>query len=127
MSINIYFSNTNSSKPWFIENSTDYENNLVKSAYRSVYTLTPYYNEEGLIKDAHKGSHYLSSLYDGMLVYMQALNKTIIELEESGTTKIQHIYGCKLLHKLMGNSFYGNAFKISTTLNHTINYKLDNI
>lgn len=104
MSWNNYFSGSRSSEPWYLENATEYENELAKSAFSSVYTFTPH--EEYNFNDTIKGSHYLSAIYDSMLIYMQALNETLNELQ-ANNTKIRHVYGCKLLHKIMGNTFYG--------------------
>lgn len=51
-----------------------------------------------------KGSLYLESLYDGMLVYAQALQKT---LQETGFDPNKTVRGSQMYYKMMGESFKG--------------------
>lgn len=63
-------------------------NEKAKKAFRSIYTFT--LSEEAdfsrVAEQSRRGSTYLDSLYDGMLLYASAINKSF-EGEYKGTPK----------------------------------------
>lgn len=103
----VIFSAEDPSRPWY--STEDAENNdLAKKAYEAVYTLMPFsgINFEK-VKHKKKGYIFLDSLYDGMIMYLQVLEK-LLQKDESGKFKEQYIEACQTVNATMGSKFVGN-------------------
>lgn len=100
----IIFSAEDPSKPWYKHNDTKENNDLARKGFESVFTLMPYRetNFTEVANQSQRGSIYLDSLYDGMLVYAQALQQTLLETGYNKT-----IYGSQMFYKMMGKTFEG--------------------
>nr|CAH7740158.1 unnamed protein product [Callosobruchus chinensis] len=92
-------------KPWYVEN--DSENNiLARKGYNYVYTIMPYPETkfDKVANQSVRGSMYLEGLYDGMLMYIQALTKAL-KKNQTGHYKKQMITGCEMVYEMTGRKF----------------------
>nr|CAH7740157.1 unnamed protein product [Callosobruchus chinensis] len=104
-------------KPWYVEN--DSENNiLARKGYNYVYTIMPYPETkfDKVANQSVRGSMYLEGLYDGMLMYIQALTKAL-KKNQTGHYKKQMITGCEMVYEMTGRKFKGKSDDILMNCN----------
>ncbi|CAH0562272.1 unnamed protein product [Brassicogethes aeneus] len=108
----IYHNVSNPIRPW--EDPDDREkNDIVKKAYRSVYTFVPSLQADfsKVNKTSDKGENVLHGVYDGMAMYLQTLNQTFsFKPNES-------VLGCELYFNMSGNKFSGIDGDFQTNCN----------
>lgn len=111
-----YCSSEIPSQPWYDSNDTQENNEKVKTAYRSVYVLTPWSEAElatddDSIDNTNKGAIYLEGIYDGMLMYANIINHTL-KADEEGLLPNQSIRGVEVIGKALGLNFTGKLCHI---------------
>ncbi|CAH1965088.1 unnamed protein product [Acanthoscelides obtectus] len=105
------------SRPWYVE--SDRENNiLARKGYEHVYTILPYPETkfDDVSNQTTRGSLYLEGLYDGMLMYIQALTNAL-EKDQAGNYKRQMIAGCEMVYAMTGKKFKGKRDDILMNCN----------
>ncbi|CAG9816745.1 unnamed protein product [Phaedon cochleariae] len=114
--LELYNNATNPSRPWLCTNDTDENNALARKGYEAIYTIMPHSetNFSMVASQPKRGSMFLDGLYDAMMMYVQALNRT---LNRSGAIGKQDISGCELVHEMMGKSFKGKNEEFEVNCN----------
>ncbi|CAG9759818.1 unnamed protein product [Ceutorhynchus assimilis] len=91
------------SRPWFDETDTDENNRLAKEGFNIFLTFYPY--KEILFDDvknqSFRGSYYLDSVYNSMLMYMQTIKNM------GGDESPSQIRGCDIVQNMMGKTYQG--------------------
>ncbi|KAJ8986270.1 hypothetical protein NQ317_009980 [Molorchus minor] len=92
----LYNNATIPSRPWYSED--DKENNeLALKGYQSRNSQNA------------GGSIYLDSLYDGLLMYAQALNRSLRQDSLGNPLPNQSLPGCQVAYEMMGRTFLGKS------------------
>ncbi|XP_036328635.1 atrial natriuretic peptide receptor 1 [Rhagoletis pomonella] len=110
-------------KPWYDKNDTEENNERAHKAYTAILTLTPKQpNDEDYTKVSNKiktiaaekynytfqenedVSAFVTSFFDGVLLYAQALNDSI---REDPTVLTRPINGTDMVRRMWGRSFKG--------------------
>lgn len=66
-------------------------------------------NFDEIEQQTQRGSIYIDSLYDGMMMYIQALNQSLKEDESGNPLPNQTLLGCQVAHQMMGRTFIGKT------------------
>ncbi|XP_045481556.1 atrial natriuretic peptide receptor 1-like isoform X1 [Harmonia axyridis] len=95
-------------EPWFEANDTAESNEIAKSAYRSMFTFNPLLHTDfDLVKNqSNRGSIYIDGLYDGMMLYVQALNRSLFDKFRHGYIG-DGIKGYEIFENMIGVSYLG--------------------
>lgn len=111
LNFELYNNSTKPSKPWYNNEDTRENNDLARRGYRAVYTFMPLRetNFDEIEEQAQRGSIYLDSLYDSMMMYLQALNRSLKEDESGNLLPNQTLLGCEVAHQMMGRTFLGKS------------------
>ncbi|CAH1158530.1 unnamed protein product [Phyllotreta striolata] len=101
------------SKPWIMPNDTNENNELAKTGYKGVYTFLPLpeTNFETVQNQSTPGQMWLDGIYDGWLMFIQALNNYT-----NNFTTNKNLFGCQLLYDMMGRSYtdkYDKQFQMN--------------
>lgn len=93
---------------WFEANDTFEENEIAKIAYRSMFTFTPLMHTDfDMVKNqSNRGSIYIDGLYDGMMLYSQALNRSLSYKMQYGEMA-EGIKGYEIFENMIGVSYSG--------------------
>lgn len=107
-------------EPWRDPNDTDENNEIVRMAYRSVYTL-------GALSEAQRGqrneteekrgSIHLEAVYDGMLMYAHVINRSLKIGEDGLPLPNQTILGKDVLSQSFGLSYKGKNDNVTINCN----------
>lgn len=107
-------------EPWNDPNDTVENNEIVRMAYRNVYTI-------GSLKEAQrtqrnqteetKGSLYLEAVYDGMLMYAHVINNSLEIGEDGLPLPNQTILGKDVLSKSFGLNYKGKNDNVTINCN----------
>lgn len=106
------------SEPWYSIN--DVENNeRARTAYRSLYTITPYVEAElGMDNETlndGKGDIYLEGIYDGMLLFANVINNTLQKDSDGLLIANQSLRGADVIGATLGLNFEGRSLFLFPT------------
>ncbi|XP_053969377.1 atrial natriuretic peptide receptor 1 [Anastrepha ludens] len=120
-------------KPWYDKNDTEENNERARKAYTAILTLTPKQpNDEDYIKVSNKIkviaaekynytfqenediSAFVTSFFDGVLLYAKALNDSI---REDPTVLTRPINGTDMVRRMWGRSFKGITGNVTIDAN----------
>ncbi|KAJ8923609.1 hypothetical protein NQ315_010188, partial [Exocentrus adspersus] len=109
LNFELYNNATKPSSPWYHENDTRENNDLARRGYQSVYTFMPLRetNFDDIDDQTQRGSIFLDGLYDGMMMYVQALNQSLKRDETGQFLPNQTLNGCQVAYQMMGRTFVG--------------------
>lgn len=96
--------------PWYSKNDSDENNQRIRKAYKSLYTFTPLIEakniESGILhENSTRGELYLDGVYDGFLLYVNAIRDMMEEHENKNTDLI--VRGVDVVNKMWGRVFQG--------------------
>ncbi|KAL3290062.1 hypothetical protein HHI36_023431 [Cryptolaemus montrouzieri] len=96
-------------EPWFSANDTVENNEIAKIGYRSIYTFTPLMHTDfDMVKNqSNRGSIYIDGLYDGMMLYAQALNRSFSSKIRQDNLKKEGIKGYEIIEHMIGVTYRG--------------------
>lgn len=107
-------------EPWNDPNDTEENNEIVRMAYRSVYTIGSNREAQRTQKnetEEKKGSMYLEAVYDGMLMYAHVINKSLEIGEDGLPLPNQTILGKDVLSKSFGLNYRGKNDNVTINCN----------
>ncbi|XP_056646356.1 atrial natriuretic peptide receptor 2 isoform X1 [Diorhabda sublineata] len=111
--IELYNNADEPSKPWYKEGDTEENNEFARIGYQSVYSFLPLAETDfELVKKTGRGRIWLDGIYDGMMMYFQALSNYTDNFPLISTDPNVNIVGCKMLDKMMGKPFLGRNGKM---------------
>ncbi|XP_066155492.1 atrial natriuretic peptide receptor 1-like isoform X1 [Euwallacea fornicatus] len=87
-------------RPWYDDN--DIENNeLAKKGFSAILTFYPYREAEfdKVFNQSFRGSFYLDDVYNGMLIYAEAIKNMTV------TQRIDSLKGCDVIQYMMGKTY----------------------
>jgi atrial natriuretic peptide receptor A len=89
------------SKPWYDSDDSNERNEMARKAFRSIYTFAPS-DEASFANDdkSNRNSIYLDGLYDGMILYANALNESLSKSNRGPG-------GYELVKNMMGMKYTG--------------------
>ncbi|XP_018320672.1 atrial natriuretic peptide receptor 1-like isoform X2 [Agrilus planipennis] len=109
------------SQPWYDPSDTNERNQKAKKAYKSTFILTPSieanYAEMNSTVDGDRGKIFLDGVYDGMMLYSNALNKLIKTDEDGYARPNQTIKGTDVVSTAFGMQFEGRRENITMNCN----------
>lgn len=107
-------------EPWNDPNDTQENNEIVRMAYRSVYTIGSLREAERTQRnetEKKKGSMYLEAVYDGMLMYAHVINNSLEIGEDGLPLPNQTILGKDVLSKSLGLNYRGKNDNVTINCN----------
>ncbi|KAK9890315.1 hypothetical protein WA026_010417 [Henosepilachna vigintioctopunctata] len=96
-------------EPWFSYNDTLENNEIVKAAYKSMFTFTPLVHTDfdWVETQSKRGSIYIDGLYDGMMLYLQALNRTLVKKINLDEYSQDDVKGYEIMDNMIGVTYPG--------------------
>lgn len=107
-------------EPWHDPEDSDEENENVRMAYRSVYSIGSLREAERTQRnetEAKRGALHLEAVYDGMLMYARVINRSLKIGEDDLPLPNQTIFGKDVLTHSFGLNYRGKRDNVTINCN----------